>query len=749
MSEKTNLYNGSRDVDVENVIDRMRHSDSAIVIDSDYDSESHPSNVQEALNRLRTLQLIDEAKKSAERIKRMQDISKRERFSDAFANPAARTGWGEDNLINATEYPMTRLTQDWQLLTSLYRTSWIVQRVCNVIPEDALADLTIEAPGLETRELHLLEEEIRSTHLRESILEGLRWGRLYGGAAAIIMLSGQEEDLSLPIDVNNITIGAFRGLYVVDRWSGIYPGLDLVDNDRDPDFGLPEYYEVRDETSGGTYRVHHSRVLRFCGTKMPYWEQVAEQYWGTSAIESMYDELIKRDNVAHNIANLTFKACLSVLQVENLDQMFATSSSVHQRRMYAMLSAINSLENSLGIRLVNKGDDIQQLQYSFSGLPEVMDSAMMDMAGATSIPVTRLFGRSPAGMNSTGESDEKMYRQTLEQERSVHIDPALERLIPIVCRSAIGYFPAGCKFKYPSLVEMSPEQKAQIIDQRSQTMERLFQANLIPGDVVLESYRNSQLELDVTSNITDEHINALKGKYFNDLQQQADPYAGAMQTAGEAGVDSGAEQVDENGNPIEQPVDENGNPVQQEVDENGNPIQQEEPQQPETPEEKRAIEQQYESVIKSVDPSISKQTLLETAMVQGVSPEDFKRAVQKQALKTKKELMKKKQLAKIINSVPDEVSQDMVSKISAENQVPLEELSEQMNARQEMIMQEEEQSQQAQQAQQEQQAEPEQRKDFNYPKYRKIKHVNNWDDEDFRFEKFKKSNGRSKRNTWD
>ena len=224
---------------------------------------------------------------------------------------------------------------------------------------------------------------------------------------------------------------------------------------------------------------------------------------------------------------------------------------------------------------------------------------------------------------------------------------------------------------------------------------------------------------------------------------------GYVWTAGEAGVDSGAEQVDENGNPIEQPVDENGNPVQQEVDENGNPIQQEEPQQPETPEEKRAIEQQYESVIKSVDPSISKQTLLETAMVQGVSPEEFKRAVQKQALKTKKELMKKKQLAKIINSVPDEVSQDMVSKISAENQVPLEELSEQMNARQEMIMQEEEQSQQAQQAQQEQQSEPEQRKDFNYPKYRKIKHVNNWDDEDFRFEKFKKSNGRSKRNIWD
>lgn len=741
MSKEDNLYNGSRDMDIENIIDRVKHSDSTVVIDSEYDMEAHPTSVEEALNRLRTLQLIKDTQESAKRIAKFNGAMEQQtRYNDAFANPAARTGWGEDNLINATEYPMTRLTQDWQTLTSLYRTSWIVQRVCNVIPEDALADLTIEAPGLETKELHLLEEEIRSTHLRESILEGLRWGRLYGGAAAIIMVSGQEEDLSLPIDINNITIGAFRGLYIVDRWSGIYPGLDLVDNDRDPDFGLPEYYEVRDENGGGTYRVHHSRVLRFCGTKMPYWEQVAEQYWGTSAIESMYDELIKRDNVAHNIANLTFKACLSVLQVENLDQMFATSSSVHQRRMYAMLSAINTLENSLGIRLVNKGDDIQQLQYSFSGLPEVMDSAMMDMAGATSIPVTRLFGRSPAGMNSTGESDEKMYRQTLEQERSIHITPVLEKLIPIVCRSAIGYFPAGCKFKYPSLIEMSPEQKAQIIDQRSQAMERLFQANLLPGDVVLESFRNSQAELDITSNITDEHINAMKRKYFNDLQQQADPYGGAMQTASEAGVDSGTEQVDENGNPIEQG---------QEVDENGNPIQQPEMEQPESPEQERAMENQYKSVIKSVDPSIAKNNLLQVAMVENLSPEEFKKAVQKQAIKTKKEMLKKKQFEKIINSVPDEVSQDMVSKISVANQIPLEELTEQMSAQQEMIDQQEQeevQAQEAQQQEQQQQAPQQEQRQDHSPKYRRIKHINNWDDEDFRFEKFKKTN--NKRSRW-
>lgn len=155
-------------------------------------------------------------------------------------------------------------------------------------------------------------------------------------------------------------------------------------------------------------------------------------------------------------------------------------------------------------------------------------------------------------------------------------------------------------------------------------MERLFQANLLPGDVVLESFRNSQTELDITSNITDEHINAMKGKYFNDLQQQADPYGGAMQTASEAGLESGAEEVDEEGNPIE---------PEPQVDENGNPVQQ--PEQPESPEDERIIEKQYEAVIKSVDPSIAKDNLLQAAEMQNLSPEEFKREMQKQALKTK------------------------------------------------------------------------------------------------------------------
>lgn len=57
---------------------------------------------------------------------------------DAFSNPAARIGFGTMDLLQATTYPMTRMTQNYELLTSLYRDNWIVQNIVATIPNDMI-----------------------------------------------------------------------------------------------------------------------------------------------------------------------------------------------------------------------------------------------------------------------------------------------------------------------------------------------------------------------------------------------------------------------------------------------------------------------------------------------------------------------------------------------------------------------------------------------------------------------------------
>ena len=347
---------------------------------------------------------------------------------DAFSNPAARTGFGTMDLTQATTYPLTRMTQNYQLLTSLYRDNWIVQNVITTIPDDMIRkwyDLnTAVAPDL-LDDLRKLEV---TTQLRKRLLQGMYWGRLYGGAVGVILIKG-HDDLSEPLDIGTVLPGTFLGLSVLDRWTGVYPEGELVTDPSDPDFGLPKYYTIRDDQNGELMvRVHHSRVVRFIGRELPWLEQVTETYWGESELESIYSEVVRRDNIAANIAGLTFRANINYMETEGLDQLLGTANTEMQRRFWNVMAAQSIMESNFGTRVINKGDAIHNTQYTFTGLPEVYDRVMMDVAGAARTPVTKLFGRSPAGLNATGEADMQNYYDYIDGLRETQLRPIIERL---------------------------------------------------------------------------------------------------------------------------------------------------------------------------------------------------------------------------------------------------------------------------------------------------------------------------------
>ena len=142
--------------------------------------------------------------------------------ADAFSNPLFRLGYGSQSPLEATEYPLTRMTGSYALLNSLYRESWVVQNVVGIIPDD-MTRRWFTLGGLGPKEWAALERCRRRTSLGSRINEGLRWGRLYGGAAGVLLLRGQEGLLERPLELDSILPGTFAGLYIVDRWCGITP----------------------------------------------------------------------------------------------------------------------------------------------------------------------------------------------------------------------------------------------------------------------------------------------------------------------------------------------------------------------------------------------------------------------------------------------------------------------------------------------------------------------------------------------
>lgn len=59
---------------------------------------------------------------------------------DAFSNPLFRLGYGSQSPLEATSYPLTRMTGNYALLNSLYRENWVVQNVVALLVDDMLRE---------------------------------------------------------------------------------------------------------------------------------------------------------------------------------------------------------------------------------------------------------------------------------------------------------------------------------------------------------------------------------------------------------------------------------------------------------------------------------------------------------------------------------------------------------------------------------------------------------------------------------
>ena len=450
--------------------------------------------------------------------------------NDAFSNPIFRLGYGSQSPLEATEYPLTRMTDNYALLNSLYRDNWVVQNVVGLVVDDMLREWYKLKGGVSPELLEGLARVERQTRTRARVNEGLRWGRLYGGAAGLIMIKGQEELLDTPLELDSIYPGAYQGIYILDRWQGVVPGMELVFEGGDP---VPKWYSITDAAGHTAARVHHSRLIRFTGRDLPYLERVAELYWGESEVEALYRDVVAHDNVSANMAALTFQANINTMEVQNLDQLFSVSSGEMQRRFWNTMQAQSVMQSNFGVRLVNKGDQMKNTQYTFTGLQEVYESMCLNLCGASHYPMTKLFGRSPAGMNATGESDLKNYYDYVDTLRESKLRPALEKLLPVLCMSAWGLVPEDLDFSFPPLWTPTAREVAEIAKAKAETVTAAYQAGLLNVDTAQKELKKLEEETGLFGSITDEEISANAGKTYQDATALRDPLAGLDYGGGE------------------------------------------------------------------------------------------------------------------------------------------------------------------------------------------------------------------------
>ncbi len=388
------------------------------------------------------------------------------------------------------------LTGQPNTLSDMYRRNWLARRIVDCVADDMGRDgIELAIPGNQDA-AKAFEDAEQTTGLWDDITDGIRWG-LYGGGLAAIIIDGQDP--FTPLDVATVKIGQYKGLMTFDRWE-VTPSTDVIP-ELGRDFGLPMFYTVN-ETS---VRIHHSRVIRFLGAPLPKEEARRERFWSASVLEKCFNEIAHVKTGDTGVANLLRFAYLRIFSIENYREMIASGGDT-EAMVIKHFAAIAKMQSVLGATILDAKDSFQTTSYSFAGVRDVQQGQMERVSGASEIPLIKLTGESPGGLNANGESMERSYYEKVMRDMERDLRPSLNRIIPVIFQSALGRVPEGWSFQFRPLYQLRDSEKAAVVKDEVASVVELRDSNLLDHEAALYEIQSIGKKYGRFASLTEEKV---------------------------------------------------------------------------------------------------------------------------------------------------------------------------------------------------------------------------------------------------
>ncbi len=449
-------------------------------------------------------------------------------LADALVHPdAKRRAWTGDNLENVfLGFGTTRdklaygsFTQGTLLtdleLDALYYSDDVAAKIVNKRPDEMLRrgyKLTSEKNQGAADELQK-RGEAEDLQVSKKILRASQWGRWRGGAA-LVLGANDSPDLSKPLrpegvrDLKFVNVVDRRYAQVV-RWQ---------DNPALPRLGDPELFSIG-SPFGGMQMVHASRVVRFVGVEET--DPITMRQlggWTHSVLQRPYEIVRSFAMQFKAVEHMMSDASQGVWKIQNLIDMLGANRDELMTRM-----AFADMTRSAGraIMLDAENEDFQKIATSFAGVGDVIDRTIQRLAAAAEMPVTLLMGRSPAGMNATGDSDFRAWYDVLDTERVTVLKPAILSVYRAMARGQID----DLDVEFPPLWQPTAKEKADTDLTIAQTDKIYFDMGSVqPEEIAIARFGsgNGKIEIDE---------DALNVSLDQEIELMKDPEARAAKEA--------------------------------------------------------------------------------------------------------------------------------------------------------------------------------------------------------------------------
>lgn len=392
---------------------------------------------------------------------------------DGYVNLLNKYGTKQDN-SEAYKFEREPVIPDMQL-TGLYEGNGLFSKIIDTPAEEALKhgfDLNLKSDELNA----FVEDALDDLEWEEKAATAIKWARLYGGAL-IVMLIDDGRGLEEPVDWEHIRsideLRVYERSIVQPDYASLYQqdyGGKGVGN-RVSKFGRPEYYYV--SSIYGSFKVHESRCLVFRNGVLP--EQTSNAtylFWGMPEYVRIRRALRETVTAHTDSVKLLERSVQAIYSMKGLASLLTTDDGENQvLKRLQLVDTSRGLLNSIAID--SEGEQYDFKTFQFSGVKDVIDATCNMLSALTNIPQTILFGRSPAGMNATGDSDFESYYNFVEKIQRLMLKRNLRTLLDVVFRAGIASGDVAeepdYKLEFKPLWSLSDTEQAAVDQTKAQT----------------------------------------------------------------------------------------------------------------------------------------------------------------------------------------------------------------------------------------------------------------------------------------
>lgn len=413
-----------------------------------------------------------------------------------------------------------------QLLSQMYVEHGIVQTLIEQPVDDGFrAGFEIKTGQLDTDEIEELKIFDQKHKAIGSVIQATKWARLFGGGAILFIT---DQDHATPFDLEAIGPDTPLEFRAVDMWELYYNNQNTTGSlDVGGALGanMGEFYDYYGK------KVHHTRVKRIIGKEAPSFIRPRLRGWGMSEVERIVrslNQFLKNQDV---IFELLDEAKVDVYRIEGFNDSLINTAGTN--KIAARIQAANMIKNFNSALTMDKGDEYEQKQITFSGLSEILLQIRQGLAADLRMPMTKLFGISAAGFNS-GEDDIENYNAMIESEIRAKAKFIVVDVLQICCQKVFGFTVDDLMIEFNPLRILNAKEEEEVKDSQFARVTTGYSLGLIQAKEAKEAInKDSLLGVEIDENAEalppigggqdagDEKVKPAKGKAGKQTPGQA------------------------------------------------------------------------------------------------------------------------------------------------------------------------------------------------------------------------------------